>query len=183
MRHRDRIVSEGKELTLQPCSYFRRLNVTVAVLDPFIHTPSYCRARSPFLFTAILTVASKTIRASVYPSCLILANRLFGRICELGLVSLEIVQALNVLTHWKKADDMSSWTRIGLAIRMAQELRLNVRGKRPLPGDERQAREILVRRTQDLSFEHGLKLCVDNRTEKERGGVSHATVSYHRQTY
>ena len=125
------------------------------MLDPAIHTSSFCRHRSPFLFTAILTVAAKTVRPAAYPSCLVLANRIYGKICELGLVSLEIVQALNILTHWKKADDMTSWVRIGCAIRMAQQLRLNSKRTGSLPDDPWQAREVLVSSRQARYFEAG----------------------------
>ncbi|KAL7419125.1 hypothetical protein Q5752_005961 [Cryptotrichosporon argae] len=123
--------------------YFGHLNVTLAVLDPVLHTASSVRERSPLLFTAVLTVTSKIIRPKAYPICLALANRLVGQAVEFGLCSVEIVQAIILLTHFKKADDATSWRRVGYAIRMAQEIRLNVKGQRPLPKNERQAREIL----------------------------------------
>ncbi|GMK56452.1 hypothetical protein CspeluHIS016_0302920 [Cutaneotrichosporon spelunceum] len=125
--------------------YFHHLNVAVAILDPVLHTATYCRDKSSLLFSAVLTVTAKIIRPEAYPSCLLIANKLVGQAVEYGLCSIEVVQAIIMLTHWKKADDSSSWRKVGYAIRMAQELRLNQRAPRPLPRNERQAREILNR--------------------------------------
>ncbi|RSH84083.1 hypothetical protein EHS25_005328 [Saitozyma podzolica] len=123
--------------------YFRHLNITVAILDPVLHTPSFCRDRSTLLFTAVLTVTAKIIRPKAYSHCLMLSNKLVGQAVEYGLCSIEIVQAIILLTHWKKADDTTAWRRAGYAVRMAQELKLNVKRARPLPKNERQAREVL----------------------------------------
>lgn len=126
-------------------SYFQNLNVTLTVLDPILHTAERCRERSPLLFTAVLAVTSRVIRPKAYAYCLSLANKLVGQTMEHGLSSVEIVQALNLLTHWKKADDNTSWRRVGYAIRMAQELKLHERGPRPLPTEEFLARDIVNR--------------------------------------
>lgn len=123
--------------------YFRYLNVTIAMLDPAIHSWHECRQRSSLLFTAVLAVTSRIVRPKVYKSCLLLANKLVGEAVESGTCNIEVVQALNILAQWKKADDSSSWRRVGYAIRMAQELKLHLRSPRPLPSDERRAREVL----------------------------------------
>ncbi|KIR70529.1 hypothetical protein I310_05779 [Cryptococcus deuterogattii CA1014] len=125
--------------------YFRHLNAAVAILDPVLHTPKYCRRHSPLLFTAVVTVTVRVIRPNTYPQCLLLSNKLIGQAVEFGLCSIEVVQALCLLTHWKKPDDETSYVRMGYAIRMAQLLQLNTKAPRPLPQDERQAREILSR--------------------------------------
>lgn len=126
-------------------SYFRHLNAAVAILDPVLHTPKYCRRHSPLLFTAVVTVTVRVIRPNTYPQCLLLANKLVGQAVEFGLCSIEVVQALCLLTHWKKPDDETSYVRMGYAIRMALLLQLNTKAPRPLPQDERHAREILSR--------------------------------------
>ncbi|OXC70065.1 hypothetical protein AYX13_01411 [Cryptococcus neoformans] len=125
--------------------YFRHLNAAVAILDPVLHTPVYCRHYSPLLFTAVVTVTVRVIRPKIYPQCLLLANKLVGQAVEFGLCSIEVVQTLCLLTHWKKPDDETSYVRMGYAIRMAQQLQLDTRAPRPLPQDERQAREVLNR--------------------------------------
>lgn len=126
-------------------SYFRHLNAAVAILDPVLHTPVYCRHYSPLLFTAVVTVTVRVIRPKIYPQCLLLANKLVGQAVEFGLCSIEVVQTLCLLTHWKKPDDETSYVRMGYAIRMAQQLQLDTKAPRPLPQDERQAREVLNR--------------------------------------
>lgn len=96
-------------------------------------------------------MTAKILRPDAYSACLAIANKLVGQAVEYGLCSVEVIQAINLLTHWKKADDATSWRKVGYAIRMAQELRLNVRVIRPLPADEMQAREILNRERAWLS--------------------------------
>ncbi|BGO96514.1 Zn(2)-C6 fungal-type transcription factor [Rhodotorula toruloides] len=125
--------------------YFENLNLVVAILDPRLHTPNYCQQKSALLFSAVLCVTAKILRPDAYSACLAIANKLVGQAVEYGLCSVEVVQAINLLTHWKKADDATSWRKVGYAIRMAQELRLNVRASRPLPAEEMQARGILNR--------------------------------------
>lgn len=123
--------------------YFRYLNVTIAMLDPDIHSWHECRSRSPLLFTAVVAVTARIVRPRVYKSSLMIANKLVGEAVETSACSIEVVQALNILAQWKRADDSSSWRRVGYAIRMAQELKLHTKTPRPLPADIRLAREVL----------------------------------------
>jgi hypothetical protein len=99
----------------------------------------------------VLTVAAKIRRPKTYAACLMISNKLLGQAVEFGLCSLELVQAIVLLTHWKKPDDGTSWRRVGYAIRMAQELRLNIKGSRPLSKNEKSAREVLNRERAWLS--------------------------------
>lgn len=119
------------------------MNLVVPVLDPALHSPDSVRQKSALLFSAVLTVTAKAVRPKAYNACVLLCNKLIGQAVEFGLSTVEVVQALLLLTHAKQPTDSSSWRKVGYAIRMAQELRLNVRAPRPLPEDERQAREIL----------------------------------------
>ena len=114
----------------------------MAVLDPVLHSPAV-RHRSSLLYTSIIAVTSKITRPAIYPPVLALANKMLGQAVEYGHCDIETVQSFILLTHWKKPDDATSWRRVGYAIRMGLELRLNVRGARPLPIDEREAREVL----------------------------------------
>ncbi|GAA5854792.1 hypothetical protein JCM8547_004073 [Rhodosporidiobolus lusitaniae] len=125
--------------------YFEHLNTVVPILDPALHTVQYCRSSSALLFSAVLTVSAKAARPDRYDECLRRSNKLVGEVVELGTSSIEIVQAFCLLSHWQEAEDSKSWSRVGLAVRMAQQLRLNVRAPRPLPTDETQARKLLNR--------------------------------------
>jgi hypothetical protein len=51
----------------------------------------------------------------------VLVNRLLSD----GRVSLQLVQALLVLIYWKPLGDKTAWIRLGLAIRIAHQLRFN----------------------------------------------------------
>jgi len=114
------------------------------------------RHKSSLLFAAVVTVAAKAERPEAYNACVLLSNKLVGQAVEFGLSTVEVVQSLLLLTHWKQPNDSSSWRKVGYAIRMAQELRLNVRAPRPLPEDVRQAREVLNRERVWLSASFSL---------------------------
>ncbi|KPV77611.1 uncharacterized protein RHOBADRAFT_51444 [Rhodotorula graminis WP1] len=123
--------------------YFDHLNPMTSLLDPALHTVDFCRSRSPFLFTAILTVASKVAHPALYPSTLQYAKTLLGQAFEAGTNSLELVQALATLVFWQDPEDPSGARKLAYAIRCAFELNIHKRGKRPLPEDEMQLRRAL----------------------------------------
>lgn len=95
------------------------------ILDPELHTAERCKEECPLLFTAVLTITSKAMRPNIYRSCLLLSNRLIGQVVERSICSVGVVQAIHLLVHFKEQEDESGWRRIGYAIRMAQEMRLN----------------------------------------------------------
>lgn len=115
------------------------------LLDPVLHSCTAVRRTSTLLFTAVLTITSKILRPKVYASCLLLANKLVGQAVENGLCSIEVVQAFHLLAYFKNAEDTTSWRRVGYAIRIALELKLNINAGRPLPTNELHAREVLNR--------------------------------------
>jgi len=123
--------------------YFAHLNPMTSLLDPALHTVDFCRSRSPFLFTAILTVASKVAHPTLYPAALQYAKALLGQAFEAGTNTLELVQALATLVFWQDPEDPSGARKLAYAIRCAFELNIHKRGKRPLPDDEMQLRRAL----------------------------------------
>lgn len=125
-------------------SYHESLNPVIALLDPALHTPTYVRARSSVLFTAILSVACRFMRPGAWKRCNALGQTLLGRALADGICSIEYVQALSLMTFWKDSQDSSSWRKVGLAIRMAYELNLHAPREKPLPAMEQLAREQLV---------------------------------------
>lgn len=148
-------------------SYFEKLNPLIAFLDPELHTPTYCRVKSIHLFTAILTVACKSIRPNAYPQCLAVANLFISHAFMQGLSSIELVQSLAILAVWRESDDNNQWRRIGYAIRCALELRLHKPHPRPLPVDPEAARLIVVRPRRNL-----FPISDMGRTRNEHGFVS-----------
>ncbi|KAL8280244.1 hypothetical protein RQP46_007358 [Phenoliferia psychrophenolica] len=124
-------------------SYFDKLNYMISILDPHLHTSSFCRQVSLPLFTTILAVAAKVARPQLYPDLVDSANRQVAQGFLCGVSNIEFVQTLSILTFWKPAEDGRGWSRIGYAIRLAYELRLNRKASRPLPQDEDAARKIL----------------------------------------
>lgn len=117
----------------------------ISILDPALHIPAFCRSTSLPLFTTILAVAAKVARPDLFPDLVDSANRQVSQAFLCGVSNVEFVQTLSILSFWRPAEDSRSWTRIGYAIRLAYELRLNRRARRPLPEDELAARKILNR--------------------------------------
>ncbi|KAK7043733.1 hypothetical protein VNI00_008345 [Paramarasmius palmivorus] len=104
---------------------FIRLNPFVNLFDPSLHSFSYVRKKSPFLFTVLLMAGCKFFKPELFPQCQQLANQLAVKAFAEGWKSVETVQAFACLTYWKDPDDTRTWTYIGYACRMAVELGLN----------------------------------------------------------
>ncbi|KAI0710432.1 fungal-specific transcription factor domain-containing protein [Cerioporus squamosus] len=128
--------------------FFLRLNPFINLFDPALHSPSYVRSRSPFLFTTMLMAICKFFRPAAYPAVKQLADEwcvyTFSEMQE----SVEIVQAFACMTYWKEAGEKKTWYYIGMASRMAIALRLN-RQVRQLSETELQ---MLERRNKERTY-------------------------------
>ncbi|THH20938.1 hypothetical protein EW146_g495 [Bondarzewia mesenterica] len=104
---------------------FLRLNPFINLFDPALHSTSYVRSKSPFLFTTLIMAGCKFFKPEAYKACQKLAHEFAVRAFAEGWKSVEVVQAFACLTYWKEPDDTRTWTYIGYACRMAVELGLN----------------------------------------------------------
>jgi hypothetical protein len=104
---------------------FLRLNPFINLFDPSLHTVTYVRNKSAFLFTVLLMAGCKFFKPELFKQCQKLANEFAVKAFEEGWKSVEVVQAFACLTYWKDPDDNRTWTFVGYACRMAVELRLN----------------------------------------------------------
>ncbi|CAG9989353.1 unnamed protein product [Clonostachys byssicola] len=103
-------------------SFMDVLNPYICQLDPDLHTISYVREKSPFLFTAILAMAAKAFDTTMYRPLYDHANQLMGvSFCQ-GVKSTECAQAIMILTYWKEPQDTRAWTLLGYVIRMCMDL-------------------------------------------------------------
>jgi hypothetical protein len=110
-----------------------------------VHTTDYLRNTSPILFTAVLAASSKFFRRDIHTSLMSHCQSILNRAISTGVCELGLVQALMIMVYWKAPDDRSAWIKIGLAIRLAYQLRLHLAytPHRPLPADDFQARRVL----------------------------------------
>jgi hypothetical protein len=99
-----------------------KLNPYVSQLDPDLHSFTYVRYKSPFLFTAVLAAASKAFNSALYTTLHAHAENLFSQCLRQGEKSTESVQAILILTYWKEPSDARAWMSLGLAIRMGLDL-------------------------------------------------------------
>ncbi|KAK4051439.1 hypothetical protein OIV83_002923 [Microbotryomycetes sp. JL201] len=125
--------------------YFAHLNPMTSLLDPTLHTAYFCRTRSAFLFSAILTATSKVMHSTIYVAAIRFLNSLFGQAFEHGVHNIELVQALALAAFWAEATDDTGAKKVAYAIRCAFELGCHKRVKRPLPEDDFEARLIMSR--------------------------------------
>lgn len=84
---------------------FLRLNPFVNLFDPALHSPTYVRTKSPFLYTTLLMAGCKFFKPEAYKACQKLAHEFAVRSFAEGLKSVEVVQAFACLTYWKEPED------------------------------------------------------------------------------
>nr|VWO99073.1 Uncharacterized protein [Ganoderma boninense] len=106
-------------------AFFLRLNPFINLFDPALHSPAYVRSHSPFLFTTMLMACCKFFCPASYGAVRRLAHEWCVYTFAEGTESVETVQALACMTYWKEPADRRTWTYIGMACRMAVNLRLN----------------------------------------------------------
>ncbi|ESK88420.1 prib protein [Moniliophthora roreri MCA 2997] len=139
---------------------FLRLNPFINLFDPSLHSFSYVRKKSPFLFTVLLMAGCKFFKPELFIKCQKLANELAIKAFAEGWKSVETVQAFACLTYWRDETDNRTWTYIGYACRMAVELNLNrYVSQPPLHENDLQMRERRNReRTYLILFVHDRSL-------------------------
>ncbi|PVG01932.1 hypothetical protein CPB86DRAFT_751962 [Serendipita vermifera] len=130
--------------------YYEKLNVTVNLLDPVLHTPETTFARCPLLFTVVCAVASRyyTERRELYSIAMHFAMGSAASSLMDSKKSVELCQAYLLLSIWplpsRKYDEDRTWLYLGLAIRMAMDLNLHLPTKVEWLS-EQQEREVLNR--------------------------------------
>ncbi|KXJ96216.1 hypothetical protein Micbo1qcDRAFT_193015 [Microdochium bolleyi] len=103
-------------------SFMLKQNPFINQLDPKLHTLGYVRQRSSFLTSAVLAVAAKGTDPPLYERLIDHAEDLLTTSFRQGYKSTETVQAVMVLTYWKKPEDNRAWISLGYAVRMGMEL-------------------------------------------------------------
>ncbi|WWC57478.1 uncharacterized protein I303_100010 [Kwoniella dejecticola CBS 10117] len=123
--------------------YFRYCHLQMPILDTSLHTPSYVRSRSAYLFTVILMVgaiALATLPSSLAEYCQIAiklhthAEKLQSVLCATAAKSTEIVQAEMLFIEWglrkNRLVDDQRWARMGWASRLTSSIGLQHAGSR-----------------------------------------------------
>ncbi|KAJ9095193.1 hypothetical protein QFC19_007648 [Naganishia cerealis] len=136
--------------------FMTELNSALPLLDPVIHTFDFVRNTSPFLLSTTLCVASRFLRGgpdttpelvtsippekarAVHESCLRLARQQMQLTFQYAMSTLEIVQAITLLSIWKEPDDDKAGFYFNRAVVMAKELHLG-RIERSRPRTEEEA--------------------------------------------
>lgn len=107
----------------------RNLPISASV-DPILHTITYVRSKSSFLFSVILEVACRYLPTPDPELFRKLSKHVDWLIQELqshGYKSIEICQAYQIRSAWQaptSSDERRVWQHLSLALTMAIELRL-----------------------------------------------------------
>lgn len=113
-------------------------------LTAVVHTASFLRGTSLILFNAVLAASSKFFKEQMQAALLAQAKSLISRAIDRGVCETAIVQAILILVYWKEPSDKSAWIKIGVALRMAHQMRWHEPRKEALPMEEFAARRVLV---------------------------------------
>ncbi|KAG8820410.1 hypothetical protein FRC17_010157 [Serendipita sp. 399] len=130
--------------------FYEKINVTISLLDPVLHTPATTFARCPLLFTVVCAVASRyfTERPELYSIAMHFAMTSAASSLMDSKKSVELCQAYLLLSMWplpsRKYDEDRAWLYLGLAIRMAMDLDLHLPTNVDVTSEQQQ-REILNR--------------------------------------
>ncbi|KAI1023770.1 hypothetical protein LB504_004986 [Fusarium proliferatum] len=103
-------------------SFITVLNPYISQLDPYLHTFSYVRSKSAFLLSSMLAMSAKAFNHVLYTKLYDHAQDLFSNVFRRGSKSVEVVQAILILTYWKEPQDTRVWTSVGYAIRICMDL-------------------------------------------------------------
>jgi hypothetical protein len=98
------------------------LNPYISQLDPQLHTFNRVREKSSFLLTTTLGAAAKAFNPALAPKLHEHAEILLSGHLRRGTKSIEIAQAIMIMTYWKDPDDTRAWMHLGYVIRMAMEM-------------------------------------------------------------
>ncbi|CAK5264243.1 unnamed protein product [Mycena citricolor] len=118
--------------------YFRHVHPYFSILDPQLHgDPNLLLWKSPFLFTAICATAARymTERPNLHAKANDFARDAASQALIEDCASVEICQAYLIIavypTPHKTYSEDRAWVFIGLAVKMALQLGLNVPGDSP----------------------------------------------------
>lgn len=124
--------------------FHERLGNLIGFLDPILHTLEYLRSTSSVLTSAVLAASAGFVRPDIKATLLGHFQTLMNRAFQDEVCDTAMVQSLLIAVFWKEVTDVSAWRKVGMALRMAYQLRWHVRRTSELPTDEEAARIILV---------------------------------------
>lgn len=102
------------------------------------------RSSSTVLFSAVLFASSKFFRKDLYPSLESHFQAVLNRSVNAAACHVGLIQALMIAVFWRAPTDASAWIKLGVAIRLAYQLRMHQTRKTPLPLDDYEARQVAV---------------------------------------
>lgn len=103
--------------------FLDRVSLTSGLFDPQYHTYARVSGSMP-LFTACIYAASRYFRPALSDQLFVLASNNIAKKVQNGDVDVPLIQALLVLVTWKAPSDRTSYIKLGLAVRLMYQLRL-----------------------------------------------------------
>lgn len=92
-------------------------------LDPELYTFDFIREASSFLFTTLLSIASRAFQPDLYPAVRQHAENLMGRVLLSCDATIGNIWAIICIYYWKELGDKRGYTfLVGFAMRLAESL-------------------------------------------------------------
>jgi hypothetical protein len=92
-------------------------NTCTGLLDPVLHTPAFTFNASSAIFHAILAVTAGTFRPDRYVELWQRAKMILNLAFAAEEASVELCQAVSLMSAWNDVEDVSGSMRFGFAIR------------------------------------------------------------------
>ncbi|KZT69158.1 hypothetical protein DAEQUDRAFT_811600 [Daedalea quercina L-15889] len=123
--------------------FYDKLHPSFTILDPALHTPQYLISKSTLLFTKVLSLASRhwTHRPKLHQLATTYAHEAAAEVVREGRYTIEACQAFMLSTGFpaprQRFAEHRGWLLVGMAIRIAQDLKLDSPPPPGLPERER----------------------------------------------
>lgn len=88
-----------------------------------VHTLDRVRSESPCLLSSMVAAASKFFRPDLHRNLMDHSLAIVSRAVAAGACDTGLVQSLMIHVYWKSPTDRTAWVKLGMAIRMAYQLR------------------------------------------------------------
>lgn len=88
------------------------------------------------------------MRPELSEQCFDLAETVIGRMLRIGAATIPLVQALLALVYWKKPKDRTAYVKLGTAVRLIQQMRVEWPNEpRSFASEEQERAAVDVERT------------------------------------
>lgn len=116
----------------------------LALISTLVHTLDRVRSESPCLLSSMVAATSKFFRPDLHRTLMDHSLAIISRAVAAGACDTGLVQSLMIHVYWKAPTDRTAWMKLGMALRMAYQLRWHETQARQDGLEEVDLRRLLV---------------------------------------